>query len=74
MKTKYDNWDLSKKNTYIFCVNVPYYYEVDADTEEEARYTLEEKGGIEIMGDIGEVTHKDYLNASLESIWEGVAQ
>ena len=74
MKTKYDNWDLSKKNTYVFCVNAPYYCEVDADTEEEARSVLEEKGGIEILGELGEITHKDYLNATLESTWEGVEQ
>ena len=55
---------------YIFSVSVPYYYEISADNEEDARAILEEKGGVEIMGEIGEITHKDYLNANLELIIE----
>ena len=70
----YDRLDLTKKNTYVFSVPATYVYEIDADTEEEARSALEEKGGIEIIGELGEITRKDYLNASLESTWEGVAQ
>ena len=57
-------------NEYVFSVSVPYYYEISADSEEDARAILEEKGGVEIMGEIGEITHKDYLNANLELIIE----
>ena len=57
-------------NEYVFSVSVPYYYTISADNEEDARVVLEEKGGIEIMGEIGEVTHKDYLNAYLEDVME----
>ena len=57
-------------NEYVFSVSVPYYYTISADNEEDARVGLEEKGGIEIMGEIGEIAHKDYLNANLELIIE----
>jgi hypothetical protein len=63
-------WDLSKKNTYVLSVPATYFYEIDADTEEEARALLTEGGGIEIFGELGEITHKDYLNATLEETWE----
>jgi len=63
-------WDLSKKNTYILSVPATYFYEIDADTEEEARALLAEEGGLEILGQLGEITHKDYLNATLEETWE----
>jgi hypothetical protein len=63
-------WDLSKKNTYILSVPATYFYEIDADTEEEARKLLEEEGGMDIMGTLGEITHKDYMNATLEETWE----
>ena len=73
MKSNYnDNWDLSKKHTYVFSVPATYVYEIDADSEEEARSALEEKGGIEIIGELGEITRKDYLNATLESTWSEV--
>ena len=62
-------WDLTKKNTYVFSVPATYIYEIDADTEEEARTLLEEHGGIEILGTLGEITHKDYINATLEETW-----
>ena len=64
--------DLTKKNTYVFSVPATYFYEIDADTEEEARTLLEEHGGIEILGQLGEITHKDYLNATLEETWETI--
>ena len=48
----YDRLDLSKKNTYVFSVPATYVYEVDADTEEEARQTLRDKGGIDILGSL----------------------
>ena len=59
-------------NTYVFSVPVSYSYTIDADTEEEARALLEEHGGIEIVGQLGEITHKDYLNATLEETWETI--
>lgn len=61
--------DLSKKNTYVFSVPATYFYEIDADSEEEARKLLEEEGGMDIMGTLGEITHKDYMNATLEETW-----
>ena len=57
-------------NEYVFSVSVPYYYTISADNEKDARAILEEEGGVEIMGEIGEVAHKDYLNANLELIIE----
>ncbi len=62
--------DLTKKNTYVFGVPAMYFYTIDADTEEEARKLLVEEGGIEYFGQLGEITHKDYLNATLEETWE----
>jgi hypothetical protein len=66
-----DRMDLSKKNTYILSVPATYFYEIDADTEEEARALLREKGGMEIVGQLGEITDKDYMSATLEETWEG---
>lgn len=40
------------KKTYQFCVPCSYYYEIEANTEEEAREILIEKGGIDIEGDL----------------------
>ena len=65
-----DRWDLSKKNTYVFSVPATYIYEIDADNEEEARTMLEEQGGVEILGELGEIDHKSYCNANLEETWE----
>ena len=65
----YDRMDLTKKNTYVFSVPATYVYEVDADTEEEARQLLEEEGGIEILGELCDITSKDYRNATLEETW-----
>ena len=53
-------------NTYVFSVPATYFYEVDADTEEKARELLEEEGGMDIMGTLVELTHKEYMNATLE--------
>ena len=63
-------WDLSKKHTYVLSVPATYVYEIDADTEEEARQLLEEEGGIEILGELCDMTSKDYRNATLEETWE----
>jgi hypothetical protein len=64
-------WDLSKKNTYTFSVPATFFYEIGADAEEEARALLREKGGMEIVGQLGEITDKDYMSATLEETWEG---
>lgn len=63
--------DLTKNNTYVFGVPATYFYEVDADNEADARKLLEEEGGMDIMGTLGEITHKDYMNATLEETWKG---
>ena len=63
-------WDLTKKNTYVFTVPATYVYEIDADTEEEARQLLRDKGGIEILGSLLEISDKDYMNAYLEETWK----
>ena len=65
-----DRWDLSKKNTYVLSVPATYAYEIDADTEEEARQLLRDKGGIDILGSLLEISDKDYRNATLEETWE----
>ncbi len=65
-----DRWDLSKKNTYVFSVPATYAYEIDADTEEEARQLLRDKGGIDILGSLLEISDKDYRDATLEETWE----
>ena len=62
----------TKKNTYVLSVPATYFYTIDADTEEEARQLLVDEGGIEFFGQLGEITHKDYLNATLEETWEKV--
>ena len=62
-------WDLSKKHTYVFTVPATYVYEIDADTEEEARQLLRDEGGIEILGNLLEISDKDYMNAYLEETW-----
>ena len=67
-----DKTDLTKKNTYVFSVPATYFYEIDADTEEEASEQLVDKGGIDFFGQLGEITHKDYLNATLEETWETI--
>ena len=63
------DWDLSKKNSYIFSVPATMVYQIDADTEEEAREILEERGGADIRGNL-DISSKDYRNATLEETWE----
>jgi len=65
----YDRLDLSKKHTYVFSVPATYIYEIDADTEEEARQLLRDEGGIDILGHLLEISDKDYMNAYLEETW-----
>ena len=63
------DWDLSKSNTYIFSVPATMVYQIDADSEEEAREILEERGGSDIRGNL-DISSKDYRNATLEETWE----
>ena len=65
------DWDLSKKNSYIFSVPANYVYQIDADTEEEAREILEERGGADILGDL-DMSSQDYRKATLKETWESV--
>ena len=62
--------DLTKKNTYIFSLPATYIWQVDADSEEEAREMLEKHGGIDILGELGEIGK--YCDATLEETWEGI--
>jgi len=50
------------KKTYQFCVPCSYYYEIEANTEEEARQILIEKGGIDIDGELL-IENDDYRQA-----------
>ena len=52
------------KKTYQFDVPCVYYYEIDADTEEEARKILVEKGGLDLDGDL-QLDGEDYKEAKL---------
>lgn len=70
-KYKYKNFDLNKKHTYVFSVPATYIYEVDADSEKEARAILEESGGLDLVGELCDMTSEDYANANLEEVWEG---
>ena len=63
------NYDLSKKHSYVFSVPARYTYEVDADTEEEARKILEEVGGLDLMGELEGPFEDDYKNAKLIETW-----
>lgn len=63
---------MSKKKDKYFVFSVPtaYIYEIQADTEKEAREILVEEGGINIFGDLCEMTSEDYENAELEQTYE----
>ena len=45
-------------------------YEIQAETEEEAREILMEEGGINILGDLCDMTSEDYAQADLEQTYE----
>ena len=63
--------DKAKKEKYfVFSVPTAYIYEIQAETEKEAREILVEHGGIEIHGDQCEMTSEDYENADLEQTYE----
>jgi hypothetical protein len=60
-----------KKDKYfVFSVPTAYIYEIQAETEKEAREILVEHGGIEIHGDQCEMIAEDYQNADLETTYE----
>ena len=52
MKKKNKRKESMTKKTYQFDVPCIYYYEINADTEEQAKKILEDKGGIEIEGEL----------------------
>tara|TARA_X000001316_G_scaffold12138_1_gene5760 strand:- start:2142 stop:2327 length:186 start_codon:yes stop_codon:yes gene_type:complete len=53
--------------TFKFAVPCSYTYEIDANSEDEARKILEEKGGMDIMGEL-EIEEYDYKFATLLNI------
>tara|TARA_R100000278_G_C5437162_1_gene152345 strand:+ start:554 stop:751 length:198 start_codon:yes stop_codon:yes gene_type:complete len=55
------------KKTFQFDVPCVYYYEIDADTEEEARKILVEKGGLDLDGDLC-LDEEDYKEAQLVGV------
>ena len=57
------------KKTFQFDVPCVYYYEIDADTEEEARKILVEKGGLDLDGDLC-LDEEDYKEAQLVGVLE----
>lgn len=60
-----------KKDKYfVFSIPATLIYEIQADTEQEAREILEEEGGINIFGDLCEMTSQDYAQADLEQVYE----
>ena len=56
--------------TYQFDVPCVYYYEIDAETEEQARQILISKGGIDIEGDLL-LEQGDYEQAKLVGVLNG---
>ena len=61
--------NIKRKKTYQFDVPCIYYYEITAETEEEARKILVEKGGIDIDGDLL-LEQGDYEQAKLVGVLE----
>ena len=55
------------KKTYQFDVPCVYYYEIDADTKEQAQKILEDKGGIEIEGELC-LESENYKEAKLVGV------
>ena len=53
--------------TYQFDVPCVYYYEIDAETEKQARQILISKGGIDIEGDLL-LEQGDYEQAKLVGV------
>ena len=61
------------KKTYQFDVPCVYYYEIDADTEEQAKKILEDKGGIEIEGELC-LESENYKEAKLVGVLQPQAK
>ena len=57
------------KKTYQFDVPCVYYYEIDANTEEQAKKILQQKGGISIDGDLL-IDEDSYKQATLVGVLE----
>jgi hypothetical protein len=57
------------KKTYQFDVPCVYYYEIDANTEEQAKKILQQKGGISIHGDLL-IDEDNYKQATLVGVLE----
>ena len=58
---------MSKK--YIFDVPCFYVYEVEAETEEQARKILVDDGGLQLEGNLS-LESNDYLDAKLNTVEE----
>jgi hypothetical protein len=61
---------VKKEKYFVFSVPTAYIYEIQAETEKEAREILVEHGGIDIHGDQCEMLAEDYQNAELEQTYE----
>jgi hypothetical protein len=60
-----------KKDKYfVFSVPTAFVYEIQAETEEEAREILVEEGGLSIFGEQCDMTSEDYAQADLEQVYE----
>lgn len=60
-----------KKDKYfVFSVPTAFVYEIQAETEEEAREILVEEGGLSIFGEQCDMTGEDYAQADLEQVYE----
>ena len=60
-----------KKDKYfVFSVPTAFIYEIQAETEEEAREILVEEGGVNIFGEQCEMMSQDYAQADLEQTYE----
>ena len=60
-----------KKDKYfVFSVPTALIYEIQAETEQEAREILVEEGGLSIFGEQCEMTSGDYAQADLEQTYE----
>ena len=60
-----------KKDKYfVFSVPTAFIYEIQAETEEEAREILVEEGGLSIFGEQCDITSEDYSQADLEQVYE----
>ena len=67
MKKKNKRKENMTKKTYQFDVPCIYYYEINADTEEQAKKILEDKGGIEIEGELC-LESENYKEAKLVGV------